>query len=171
MNRRTNLREFQQAPHREPDGHQVNDAAQAARLGVLSGGNYWLIRLDEAQEVLAVGQVTPVPLTRRWFRGITNVRGHLYSVIDFAHFSTGEPGVVSSDARLVVLAERFHVSAALLVERMLGLRTLAQLEPAEESGTQFPWAHARYRDADGRIWRELAVSELVQHNDFLQAGF
>ena len=52
---------------------------------------------------------------------------------------------------------------------MLGLRTLAQLE-LEEAAPGFPWATARYRDTDGRAWRELSVHDLVQHNDFLQAG-
>ena len=58
--------------------------------------------LDEAQEVLAVGGITPVPLTRPWYRGLTNVRGNLYSVVDFARFSVGSAATLSPDARLVI---------------------------------------------------------------------
>lgn len=149
------------------------ERAEVARLGLAAGGRFWLVRLDEAQEVLAVGSITPVPLTKHWYRGLTSVRGNLFSVIDLADFADGEPMALSSDARLVLLGERFHVGAALLVERMLGLRTLAQLapEPAPSGAAgEFPWTRHRYRDAEGRIWHEIAVDELVQHNDFLQAG-
>lgn len=169
MSRRTSLREFQQALHKRLQGDAPADAARAARLGVLAGGHYWLIRLDEAQEVLAVGGITPVPLTRPWYRGLTNVRGNLYSVVDFAMFTVGSPAALSVDARLVLLADRYHVSAALLVERMLGLRTLTSFDP-DDAAPGFPWVLARYRDADGRAWRELSIHDLVQHNDFLQAG-
>ena len=136
---------------------------------MLAAGNYWLIRLDEAQEVLAVGTITPVPLTKPWFRGLVSVRGNLYSVVDFAEFTMGQRATVSVDARLVLVAERFRVGAALLVEKMLGLRTLQSLEP-DDTPSGFPWARARWRDADGRSWREISVADLVRHNDFLQAG-
>ena len=33
----------------------------------------------------------PVPLTHSWFRGVANVRGNLYSVVDFSAFQGGEP--------------------------------------------------------------------------------
>jgi twitching motility protein PilI len=169
MNQRTSLREFQQQLHKRLQGDSASDTTHAARLGVLAAGNYWLIRLDEAQEVLAVGAITPVPLTKPWFRGLVNVRGNLFSVVDFAQFTMGQPAAVSVDARLVLVAERFHVSAALLVEKMLGLRTLASLEP-DEAPAGFPWACARWRDADGRAWREISIADLVHYNDFLQAG-
>lgn len=170
MSSRGNLVEMRE-PRERGAGGSADETAQIARLGVLAGGNYWLIRLDEAQEVLAVGSITPVPLTKHWYRGLASVRGNLYSVIDFADFTTGESMTLSVDARLVLLGERFHVGAAILVERMLGLRTLAQLAPDDAAATgEYPWVRGRYRDSDGRSWRELAVSELVQHNDFLQAG-
>ena len=169
MSQRTSLREYQQQLHKRLQEESAGDAAQAARLGVLAAGNYWLIRLDEAQEVLAVGAITPVPLTRTWFRGLVNVRGSLYSVVDFAEFTMGQRSAISVDARIVLIAERFHVAAALLVEKMLGLRTLQSLEP-DSTPPGFPWARARWRDADGRSWREISIADMVRHNDFLQAG-
>ena len=36
--------------------------------------------------MIPVPPITPVPLTRPWFRGVANVRGNLYSVVDFAAF-------------------------------------------------------------------------------------
>ena len=169
MTQRPSLREFQQQLHNRLQDDSVNDTAHAARLGLLAGGNYWLIRLDEAQEVLAVGPITAVPLTKPWFRGLANVRGNLYSVVDFPLFSMGQPAVVSVDARLLLVADRFRVGAALLVEKMLGLRTLQSLEP-DPAPAGFPWVCGRWRDAEGRSWREVSVAELVCNSAFLQAG-
>ena len=166
MTQPTNVHELQPSP---AGGDAAAEATQAARLGVLAGGSYWLLRLDEAQEVMAVTSITPVPLTKHWFRGIVNVRGNLYSVVDLARFALGQGAMLSGDARIVVLADRFRVSAALLVEKMLGLRTVQSLQ-ADPSPPEFPWVCAHWRDADGRAWREISITELVRHNDFLQAG-
>ena len=79
------------------------DAAQFARLGLLAGGQHWLVRLDDASEVVAVGAITPVPLTRPWFCGLSNIRGSLYSVIDLGQFLGGPPTVLTVEARLVLM--------------------------------------------------------------------
>src|SRR6185436_11874922 len=57
---------------------------ESSRLGLSSGGDQWLVRLGDAGEVVALPQVTPVPHTHPWHLGVANVRGNLYSVVDFA---------------------------------------------------------------------------------------
>jgi hypothetical protein len=61
------------------------------------------------------------------------------------------------------------MSAALLVNRMLGLRNLQQFE-TQAGNADRAWERARFVDRDRRIWRELGMNELVYDNDFLQAG-
>ena len=65
---------------------QADSARSASKLGVQVGAQSWLVDLVEAGEVLPVPPITAVPLTRAWFRGVANVRGNLYSVVDFAAF-------------------------------------------------------------------------------------
>lgn len=169
MSRLTDLRGFQQDLTRRIDGAAPEQASHPTRLGVQAGNQYWLIRLDEAAEVLAVGPLTPVPLTRPWYRGLANVRGNLLNVIDYGYFLGGAPTPISIDARLVLVNERFHMNVALLVTRMLGLRPLDQLVPAEVPVSR-PWVRQEYLDSDGCQWRELSMGELVFHADFLQIG-
>lgn len=168
MARQTSLQEFQQDLVRRI-AEAAGEAAPAARLGVQAGDGYWLVRLDEAGEIFPVPRVTGVPLTQRWYRGLANIRGNLYSVIDFSLFCGGEPTPETADARLMLIAENFHVSTALLVSRMLGLRNVQQLN-ADTRQPGHPWASAQYVDADGRIWRELNIRELVSRAEFLDAG-
>jgi len=169
MSRLTNLRDFQQDLTRRIQGAASGETAQQTRLGVQAGARFWLIHLEEAAEVLAVGEITRVPLTRPWFRGLANIRGNLLSVVDFGQFLGGEATPASLEARLVMVNERFHVSAALLVTRMLGLRSIPQLEPLSGAGDA-PWIERQFRDADGRVWNELSMGELVYHPDFMQVG-
>jgi twitching motility protein PilI len=168
MARRISLREFQQDLVR-----RLNEAAAAdapsARLGVQIGDELWLVRLEEAGEVIPVPPVAPVPLTRPWFKGLANIRGNLFSVIDLSAFQGREPTPQTPDSRLLLVAERYNMSAALLVNRMLGLRNLQQFE-TRAAVAERAWERARFVDRDGQVWRELGMNELVYNNDFLQAG-
>jgi twitching motility protein PilI len=140
----------------------------ASKLGLQVGGEAWLVSLEEAGEVVPVPAITPVPLMRPWFRGIANIRGNLYSVVDFAAFLGRKPAAPDEQSRLLLVGERFRLGAALLVDRSLGLRNPVQLRPQE--GEPAPWARARYADTDGRQWHELDLPRLVQHPDFLAVG-
>jgi twitching motility protein PilI len=168
MARRISLREFQQDLAR-----RLNEAAAAdapsARLGVQVGDELWLVRLEEAGEVIPVPPVARVPLTQPWFRGLANIRGNLFSVVDLAAFQGKDPTPQTPDARLLLVAESYNMNAALLVNRMLGLRNLQQFEtravPAERA-----WERARFVDGGGQVWRELGMNELVYNEAFLQAG-
>ena len=71
---------------------------ESSRLGLVCAGERWLVRLADAGEVIAVPPIVRVPMTRSWFLGLANIRGSLYSVIDFAAFLGHEP-VASGGAR------------------------------------------------------------------------
>jgi twitching motility protein PilI len=168
MARRVSLREFQQDLVR-----RLNEAAAAdapsVRLGVQVGPEVWLVRLEEAGEVIPVPAIARVPLTRAWFRGLANIRGNLFSVIDLSAFQGGEPTPQTPDSRLLLVAERYHLNAALMVNRMLGLRSLQHFEP-HAAAAERPWEAGRYTGRDGQIWRELSMNALVYSDGFLQAG-
>jgi twitching motility protein PilI len=169
MARRVSLREFQQDLVR-----RLNEAAAAdapsARLGVQVGANLWLVRLEEAGEVIPVPAIAHVPLTRSWFRGLSNIRGNLFNVVDLAAFQGGEPTALTPDARLLLVSERYHMNAALLVNRMLGLRNLQHFQLQQGTAAANPYETCRYGDRDGQVWRELNMGELVFSEKFLQAG-
>ena len=167
MAQRLSLRDYQRdlvARLRHPE-----NAAIASRLGLQAGTGRWLVDLAEAGEVLPVPAISPLPLTRGWFKGLANIRGRLYSVVDFSAFLGGAAVALTSDARLLIIGERFRLGAALLVDRSLGLRNPAQLRRSggEEAAR---WTRAEYEDGDGGRWRELDVPLLVQHPDFVSVG-
>lgn len=142
----------------------------ASKLGLQVAGERWLVDLTDAGEVIPVPPITPVPLTRPWYRGVANIRGNLYSVVDFAAFLGASPAPIAEQARLLLLSERFRMASALLVDRALGLRNTDQFQTRPGAAARSPWIRAELSDEQGRTWKELDVSQLVQHPDFLGIG-
>ena len=166
MAARTSLRDYQRDLSERLQS--AKGAATASLLGVQVDDEAWLVDLREAGEVIPVPPITPLPLTRPWFKGLTNIRGNLYSVIDFPALLQKRPVAGGDQARLLLLGDRFRLGAALLIDRSLGLRNPTQLE--QKQGKLPMWVRAQYTDAEGRVWKELDVVQLAQHPDFLGVG-
>ena len=168
MAKQISLREFQQGLAQRLREAQA-EAEPTSRLGVQAGSRNWLIKLDDAGEMLPLPEISSVPLTRSWYLGLANIRGVLASVVDFSAFMGGEPTTRTPDCRLLLIAERFQSFSGLLISRMLGLRSVQTLQ-AEDETPDRPWVGTVYRDGDGQVWRELNIAELAVHNDFLRVG-
>ena len=168
MAKQISLREFQQGLAQRLREAQA-EAEPTSRLGVQAGRANWLLKLDDAGEMLPLPEFSAVPLTKSWYLGLANIRGVLASVVDFAAFMGGEQTVRTPDCRLLLIAERFNSFSGLLISRMLGLKNVQAMQAAEKAAEK-PWIGAAYRDEDGRLWQELDMSALVTHDDFLQVG-
>lgn len=171
MRKRVSLREFQQNLTARLGTAKRGDASRSL-LGVESGDGddaYWLIDLADSGEVVPLTELTPVPLTKHWFAGITNVRGALFSVVDFSAFRAGPATPRNSEARLVMIGARHGINSALLVDRALGLRPLDSLSRQADDPQAPEWDHA-YSDKDGRTWHRLNVSALLADPTFLDVA-
>ena len=168
MAKQISLREFQQGLAQRLREAQT-EAEPTSRLGVLAGSTNWLLKLDDAGEMLPLPEFSGVPLTKTWYLGLANIRGVLASVVDFAAFMGGGHTVRTPDCRLLLIAERFHSFSGLMISRMLGLKNVQTMQPVEKASDR-SWIGAAYHDEDGRLWYELDMGALVAHDDFLQVG-
>jgi len=163
MSKRLNLREFQQ---NLIDRLQMTDLSESrvSTLGVQIAGGNWLVDMADIGEVLPLPSLTVVPFTKSWFRGVANIRGNLYSVIDMATYE--HSGAVSGDNnnRVLLVSERHAFNAGLLVDRVLGLRDARIWQKNEVDG------QVEYHDESGALWRKLDVQGLLEQSDFLQIG-
>ncbi len=145
---------------------------ELSRLGLASGGEQWLIRLADAGEVITMPVVAAVPLTQPWFLGVANIRGNLYSVADFGGFLGHDvvPGA-GGQSRLLLFGPRVgDLKAGIVVQRVLGLRNLAELAPASPPTNAPGWYGQRWMDADGGAWQEIDLARLSQDPKFLRVG-
>jgi len=177
MAKRISLREFQVGLVERLTSAARGETSRAL-LGVLAGRDYWLLSLADAGEIVPLPPLTSVPLTQPWFVGIANIRGMLYSVVDFSAFQGGEPTPLNSDARLLLVGARHGVNSALLVSRTLGLKNPDSLEavadaPTDAAAAAQPWIGEGYRDKQGNppiAWRMLRTRPLLSHPGFLDIG-
>jgi twitching motility protein PilI len=165
--KRISLREFQESLVQRLSSAQRGERARAL-LGVESGADYWLLELSDSGEVVPLPQMTTVPLTKSWFAGIANVRGTLYSVVDFSAFRGGEPTRRNANARLLLVGARHGSNSALLVDRTLGLRNVDGLEPAAANAPA--WVGEHRTDAQGRNWTRVEIGALLEDPAFLDIG-
>ncbi|MCB1894969.1 MAG: chemotaxis protein CheW [Zoogloeaceae bacterium] len=170
MARRTSLREFQESLARRLA--EAGSAQPRALLGLQSGNDHWLIALPEAGEIMPVPDLTTVPLAKPWMRGLANVRGTLYSAVDFSAFHGGEQILPAGEARLILVGARLGSNCALLVSRTTGLRGVEDFELEPEAATEpgQPWRGPRMRDTTGRLWTRLLIPALLADRSFLEAS-
>lgn len=149
-------------------------ARSVARLGLMIGNQRLLVELAEAGEIVALPPViVPVPLTRDWFLGVTNVRGSLFTVVDLRRFAGDGVTEIGKETRLLSLAPSLGFNVTILVNRMLGLRNTASMSATVNSSPAYAgagWLGRSYADAEGHIWRELSLSRLVATPEFLMVG-
>jgi twitching motility protein PilI len=169
MAKKISLREFQQGLV-----SRIQNATEAtvtsARLGVQAGPENWLLELTDASEVVPLPRLTPAPLTQPWFCGVANVRGNLYSVVDFSAYQGYESTPQNVDSRLLLVNNRYLSNSALLVSRMLGLRSVEDFTRLARAPDAKPWVAAEYRDKSGASWKQLDLRKLVEDPEFLQVG-
>ena len=139
-------------------------------LAVECGGRGFLLPLRQAGEIFAPAPILSVPYSHRWFLGVANLRGHLHGVVDLAAFlgiKTGESG--REQSRLVGFNHALDLNCVLMVDRLSGLRSDEALTPEAADGVPRPaFVGTRLRDASGRLWQELVLSELANDEAFLK---
>src|SRR5258708_8786319 len=121
MARRTGLREFQISVAERIRNASAR-AALSSKLGFQVGADNWFVALNQVNEVIPLPQAAQVPLTHSWYRGVANIRGNLYGVLDFSSFQGGEPIGAGMERRVILISERLIGGAGLLASRMPGMR-------------------------------------------------
>jgi twitching motility protein PilI len=167
--RRTGLREYQLSVA-ERLRTAATRATLSSRLGFQVGSANWFVALHQVSEVIPMPPFIPVPLTQPWFRGVANVRGNLYSIVDFSAFQGGDPATGGTERRVILVSDKLVGGAGLLVSRMLGLRNPENFTAAERPAQAPDWLGAVFRDASGAAWNELDLARLAKERRFLEVG-
>jgi twitching motility protein PilI len=169
--RRTRLREFQANLVERMQAARSGADTHTSQLGVMIGQSRWLLNLQEAGEIVSVGNITKVPLTQDWFLGLTNIRGNLISVVDLGRFRGGAPSQIDKGSRIVAFAPSLSFNSGLLVTKVLGLHNVDEMKLQKNEGSeQTPWAAQSYVDNDAQVWTELNLSLVVQDPQFLHVS-
>lgn len=175
--RRARLRDFQSQLMERMQAAKTGAHARSNQLGIQIGRSRYLIDLREAGEIVSSGNFTRVPLTKSWYLGLSNIRGSLTSVVDYALFDGGEPTPQDSSCRVLAFSNALSFNSGILVSRVLGLRNADEMDLLDEEKSsdlglaeKKPWVINRLVDAEGQIWSQLSLATLVQDQEFLHIG-
>ncbi len=175
VNRRDRLRDFSAGLAEKLKRAEATPLA-VNRLGFQIGARRLLVDLADAGEILTVPDIMPVPLTRSWYRGLANVRGNLFGVVDLSLFAGGPPTPLDKESRLLVFSGDLRFACGMLVSRMLGLRNVADLDAAPATDEPHavaddrlfaPWVRTRLVDAQAAAWQELDLAAVTADPRFL----
>lgn len=152
-----------------------NEGLSISWLAVQSRGFNYLFPLAQSGEIFPITSLQPVPYVRTWFRGVVNLRGGLYGVVDLARFVSADVTAAEvsvaptpTEAVVVTLNAALDVNCALLVETLAGLRNPAAFTAAQAPDSDAPvYFGNRFTDGSGECWQEINLQTLSQLPRFL----
>ena len=134
MANREALRELQVRLAGRVQAARVEGLSVSSWLAVEAAGQSYLLPLAQSGEIFPWVVVQPVPYTQAWFLGVANLRGGLVGVVDLAGL-LGSPvqrtEQMLAESSLLAFNTALDVNAALLVDRLAGLRGTEAFVAAE----------------------------------------
>jgi twitching motility protein PilI len=149
------------------------EGMSVAWLAVKAGGRNYLFPLGQSGEIFPLAGLQPVPYARSWFKGVVNIRGGLFGVLDMARFIALGGGPESTEApsqetSVVTLNAALEVNCALQVDSLLGLRGTEAFASSEPAAAGAPvYFGNQFLDTAGHHWQEINLRTLSQSPEFL----
>lgn len=153
-------------------GRHDSDYTQWFGVAFEIAGERFVAPMGEVSEILALPELTPIPLTKPWLLGVANVRGRLLPLVDLAKFLSLESRQ-RLKSRKVMVVDQDGVFSGILVDQVLGTLqfTASDYEPrALPEGSPFaPYNHGVFLK-DGKEWFVVMPSLLFANADYLNAS-
>jgi twitching motility protein PilI len=136
------------------------------------GGSRMVAAMGEVVEILTYPELSIVPYTCPWIRGVANIRGRLLTVIDMNGFLHGRLTSIGKRTR-VMITECQEIYSGLVVDEVMGLRHFPEeafvAEPAEIEEALRPYVHQGF-SVDGEHWGIFKLLNLVESPQFLHTA-
>ncbi len=136
------------------------------------GDNHLVSQLGEVVEILEYPELSNVPLSKTWVRGIANIRGNLLPVVDMHAFLNGAAATITPRTRVLVV-DHEGLYTGLVVDEVLGLKHFTDDEytgdlPDLDEGFEPYIENGFVRDE--RVWCIFSLHAMAETPQFLQAA-
>lgn len=108
---------------KKPDTHTATKFADV--LMFIVEGDQLGIETHYVNEVRTLTDLTPVPGTPQWLRGMSNVRGRVVAVIDLK-LLTGGSRTHLSDRNFIIILQHEGMELGVIADRVLGAEELTE---------------------------------------------
>jgi twitching motility protein PilI len=136
------------------------------------GGKDLIAPMDDVVEILDYPELSVVPLTLPWVRGIANVRGNLLPVIDLSGYLGHELPRVTHKTRVLVI-DFNGIYSGLVVDEVSGLKHFSEDELTDEipgfDDKLSPYMRNGFRRGE-KVWGVFSLLSMVESPLFLQVA-
>lgn len=113
--------EQQSKKHAKGLPQQIEARSLWSGVGFRIGDIAMIAPLTQVNEILHYPQLTLVPGTQPWVKGLANIRGTLLPILDLQSYLGQAPIQLSNQSRILII-QQGDLSAGLLVDEVMGLR-------------------------------------------------
>lgn len=181
-----NLQELKDQPFElllelERRAREAISGAQGARastedwvgIGFRIAAEHFVTGRSDVREVLPLPeQITRVPGSKPWLRGVANVRGQLLTVVDLKAFLGGGRTPLDRRGRILMPNSR-EVPTGLIVDEVLGFRRFSteeyRVDPPATIVRCEHYLEGAYRRGS-ESWPRFSLQKLLDDEHFLAAG-
>lgn len=153
-------------------GRHDSDFTQWFGVAFEIAGERFVAPMGEVSEILAMPELTPIPLTKAWLLGVANVRGRLLPLVDLAKFLNLE-SKQRLKSRKVMVVDQDGVFSGILVDQVLGMLQFTasdyEARALPENSPFAPYNHGAFVK-DGKEWFVVMPSLLFANADYLDAS-
>ena len=176
MANREALRELQARLAKRLQAAQT-EGMSVSWLAVKAGGRNYLLPLGQSGEIVPLSNLQPVPYSTAWFKGVINIRGGLFGVVDLAGFIGANGGaapaspISATEASVVTLNALLEVNCGLQIDSLAGLRGTDAFRSTTPATPDMPaYFGNNFVDSEGSNWQEINLRALAQFPAFLSIG-
>ncbi len=130
-----------------------------------------IVSLEQIREVLAYPNISLVPGSKNWVRGIANVRGNLLPVFDLRGFLDEKMGMREKRTRILSM-QQTDLTFGLVVNEVYGMKYFDQATFDKGCSYQVAWKHflqGGYYQGDEQ-WVIFDMMKLANDPEFLQVA-
>ena len=161
------LRSAQQLPA------QLDLVPQWSGIGFSLLGQYFVVSMNDLNEMLEVPAYTKLPGVVHWVKGVANVRGRLLPVFDLAMYFGGTLSGTKKQQRLLVI-DGEKIYSGLWVDQVFGMQYFAADARIDQLPDGLPASLSQFVDgcfvSGSRKWIVFHPLRLLEQEQFLDVA-
>ncbi len=151
---------------------QVEIREPWSAIGFKIGDVQLVSAVGDVNEILYFPQVTAIPGTKSWVKGMANVRGSLIPIIDLNGYLGKKLTNLNAKSRVLII-NNADLWAGLLVDRVMGLKHFYDDEQAEQKpeidSALNPYLSVEYQK-NNDSWYVFSMKTLAENPEFFQVS-
>lgn len=156
---------------KQSDGHAESEwSGVAFRVGHIS----LVIPLGEVAEVVGNLSYTPVPMSKNWMKGVSNLRGRLLPLINLSQFIGVNVQEKTAVKNKVIVLDQKNMFCGLIVDQVYGIQHFNKEqfvggEVDVQEGIN-PYLQGYFKRENNRVWHVFMLSKLVKDEKYLNVA-